>query len=178
MTMIVRDSWTGEMNGAGFNVGLGAVQYSTDPRYWLQQLHALAISLYQAQQRAMDALNRGDSAQAYAELGTVKRLRSAFADVRDKFLAAAEAVDPTALAATDRVLLASGEWVSKFMSALPGALAAPFKAVVDATGQIGTAAGGAIFKMSLPLVATGLLLVFFLMQAEKTRTVRAGLKYV
>lgn len=174
----LRNPWTGLVQRGTFNTGLGAAAVSSDPRFWLGQLHAVALSLYQAQQRAMDAATAKNGTLALAELGTVKQLRAAFAQVRDKFLAAAEVVDPTALAASDRILLASGTWVDNFLKVLPGALAAPFKVVVEATGQIGAAAGGQLFKVSLPVVATGLLVVFLLLQAERSRTVRAAVAHV
>lgn len=171
--MIIRDPWNQE-TGPYYGGGLAGFP-NTDPRYWLEQLHALALSIYQAQQRAEAAKARGDTGTAMAEVQNVRNLRDTFVQVRQRFLEVAEQVDPTGLGAVDRVVLATGQWIERFLTALPGAIAALPKAVLSAAGDIGASAGVQAFKVSLPLVATGVVLLWFLMRAEKSRTVRYAL---
>lgn len=148
-------------------------QSITDPTQWREQLHALALSIYQAQRRAEAARAQGNEAGVTIELTNVANLREAFRDVADRMLAAMEQVDPTTLGAVDRIILASGTWVEQFRDALPGAVAALPNAVLEAAGEI---AGTTVTKLLVPVLLGGALLLLFVRQAERSPTIRAGVR--
>ena len=164
--MIVRDPWTQE-TGPYHGGGLAGLP-NTDPRYWLEQLHAIAMSIYNGQKGAEQALASGDQVRALQYVESVRTMRNEFVRVRDQFLAVSETVDPTKLSAADRVVVATGEWLDNFMSALPSAIAALPKAVLGAAGEL----GGATFKALVPWLAVGALVLVFVKQGEKSRTYR------
>jgi hypothetical protein len=92
--------------------GLGATLESTDARdtFLVQQMHALAIAIYQAKQR-----NDRVGVQNLTE--------------RFKLLANEYALRGNDSTATDRFIIAVGDWVETAVDAIPNAIAALPKAV-------------------------------------------------
>lgn len=164
----VRDPWTTDVISPYMGtdvispyvgmVGLG--QLATDPRAILAHLHGLAVAIYDAQQRA-----RTNPA---VELQNVRNLLEQFQVVRQRFLQVSEAADPTQLGVVDRFILAVGEWIERSAQALPQAVSAIPRALVDAIGQTGWVA----VKAVVPFLVIGFGLLYFVMQAERSRTVR------
>lgn len=155
--MMIRSPFTSALIRPG-TVGLG--QIATDPRVLLSHLHGLAVAIYQAQQRA--------HTNPAVEIQNVRNLLAQFQDTARRFLAASEAADPTELGAIDRFVLATGHWIEGSIRALPGAVSAIPRALVDAVG--GTAWG--VVRNLLPFVAIGAVLFWGLQSAERTRTYR------
>lgn len=134
-----------------------------------KQLHAIALSIYQAQQRANKNLADGNVTQAQREAQVVLTLRGLFQRKAAEIRALVPGLD---LSWVDRMTLATGEWVTAVLQALPGALAAIPNAFVDGLGRIAANAGNQAGKAILPwgLIVVGLVgLLFFF---ERTRTSR------
>lgn len=155
------------MHQAGPLNALSGVTDGTD-QVLLRQLHALALSLYQAQQDVRAAQGRGDVAYATKRLEDVQRLRDLFQQTAAQF----RSNDPELLTAMDRFILATANWIDQSLGALPNAVAAIPNAVVDGIGKMGVKLGMTAFQVSIPLLALGGLALWFLLRAEKSRIVR------
>ena len=87
-------------------VGFGAVEDTSRDTYLVQQMHAIAIAIYQAKQR-------GDKADA-------ANLLVKFQQLADEFRARGTS-DMTPF---DNFVLATGDWIQTSVDALPAAIAA------------------------------------------------------
>lgn len=166
--MIVRNPWTTEPfpSGGPWN-SLGAVPGASD-RALLTELHALALSIYQATQDVLAAQARGDVSYVQARIQDVRRLRDIFATTSAQFTAK----DPYALGAIDRFILGTGTWIEQSLRALPGAIAALPIALVDGLGRVAGSAGVSVLGGILPWVGLGLVVIWLVGKAEKTGTGR------
>jgi hypothetical protein len=154
--VFIRDPWsteTWQQRGPVVINALSGDPVGTPDQVMLQQLHALAVAIYQAQQDAKAAQERGDIQYATNRIQEVARLRDQFQVLAHQF------VGVDALGGVDAFILKTGTWVEQSMKALPGALAA-----------IPSAFGQATFMALLPWVGAGLLVLWFLGRAEKSRT--------
>ena len=134
-----------------------------------RQLHALALSIYQAQQRANQHLASGNLAQAQREASVVLTLRTLFAVKAREIQALVPGMD---LSWLDRMVVATGEWVAAVLQALPGALAAIPNAFLDGAALIALRAGENTAKAAVPWALIVVGLVGLLLLIEKTRTSR------
>lgn len=103
--------------------GLGDADLTHTDTYLVQQMHALAISIYQAHQR-------NDKA-------TVSALLTRFQALANEYRSHGAAD----MAATDKWILAVGNWIDGVVSAIP-----------DATAALPQAIGAGIFKAAIPFV--------------------------
>lgn len=166
--MIVRNPWTTEpfQSGGPWN-SLGAVPGATD-RALLTELHALALSIYQATQDVLAAQVRGDFDYVQRRTQDVRRLRDIFQATSQQFTAS----DPYALGAIDRFILGTGTWIEQAVRALPGAIAALPIALVDGLGRVAGKAGWTVLGVSVPVILLALAAIYVVTQAEKTGTGR------
>lgn len=137
-----------------FHVGPSFGLGSTTDQDLLKQLHALAVSIYAAQQEAVQLSRSGQPELARKRVLDVSALR-------DQFQAVAEAFrknDPsgTQLSWIESGLLSLGTWIEQSLAALPGAIAALPKAIGE-----GLAMG------AVPWVLLGLGALYFLGRARK-----------
>ena len=99
--------------------------------FLVQQMHALAESIYQARQR-------GDKA-------TVIALLDRFKDLADEYRARGDAD----LSGTDRFILATGKWIQDSVTVLPSAISALPQAI-----------GSGIFRAALPFALMYLAFIY------------------
>lgn len=166
--MIVRNPWTAAMfqSGGPWNT-LGAVPGATD-RALLTELHALALTIYQATQDVLAAQARGDVVYVQRRIQDVERMRGIFQATSEQFAGN----DSYALGAIDRFILGTGTWVAAALRALPGAIAALPIAIVQGVGKVAGVTGAVTFGALLPWVGAGLLVIWLVTKAEKTGTGR------
>jgi hypothetical protein len=100
---------------------LGEVVSTPREVYLQKQLHALAVSLYQAHQR-------GDKADAAALAAKMQELANELRSYNN--------ADITAF---DRLILATSDWVERSIDAIPGAIAALPRAI-----------GGGLIQAAIP----------------------------
>ncbi len=131
----------------------------TSDQVLLQQLHALALTINQAQSDIRAASQRGDAAYASARMIDLQNLRDLFAGKAQEF----RDNDPagTQLSTFDRFLLSLDQWIEAAVAALPGAIAA-----------LPTAIGAGLLAGAVPWLLGGIAIVAFLKYAEGSRTVR------
>ncbi len=139
----------------------------------LRRLHGLALTLYQAQQDIQSAQLRGDLAYARSRLLDVERLRDLFNTTAQQF----QGNDPEALGAFGVFLSGVAGFILDVRTWIEGGglvRAATFipRTVLDAIGTVGQKAGWTGVGIALPVLALGGLALWFLFQAEKSRTVR------
>lgn len=137
-----------------------------------KQLHALALSIYQAQQRANQFQAAGDLSNAAGEVGTVQTLRGLFDRKADEI----RMMTGSVLTDADDFILSVGEWVQDFVRAIPGATAAIPSAIIDGLAKIAGRAGASVGLAALPWAAIALGVVGLLLVAEKSSTVRRLVK--
>lgn len=167
--MFVHDPWSTEtyQQAGPWNTLAGDPPTKTDP-VLARQLHGLALAIYQAQQDILAAQARKDTGYVQARLVDLGNLRTLFAQTAAQL----QANDPELLTAMDRFIVSAGGWIDQAVGALPGAIAAIPNALIDALQKILTKLEGSAIQLTLPLLALGGILIFFLLQAEKSSTVR------
>jgi len=166
--MFIRDPWSTETwQQAGPVNALSGVSDATD-QVLLQRLHALALSLYQAQQDVRNAQARGDIGYAGKRLEDVQRLRDLFQQTAAQF----QSNDADLLGAVDQFILAAGTWIEQSVGHLPDAVAAIPNAIVEGIGKMGAKLGTTALQVAVPFLVLGGLALWFLSYAEKSRTVR------
>lgn len=102
-------------------VGFGAIEDTSRDTYLVRQMHAIAVAIYQAKQR-------GDKADA-------ANLLTQFQELADEYRARG-ASDMTPF---DNFVLATGQWISDSVDAIPSALAA-----------LPTAVGSGLIQAAIP----------------------------
>lgn len=170
--MFIRDPYTTEtyQQAGPYTSYIGSTP--AEDQAALKTLHALALSIYQAQQDVLAAQGRGDVAYVQKRLQDVSTLRNLLAQKSAQFVTS----DTGALGALDRFILGTGTWVEQSLKALPGAIAFIPKAIIDALADIAQHAGIKAIGVSIPLFLLGGALLYFIFQAEKSSTIRAGTK--
>lgn len=166
--MFIRDPWTTTTGPVAGPVVAGLGALATSDQALLRQLHATALAIYQAQRDVLAADARGDMPYVSARLVDLQRMRDLFVDTAARF----RANDPEALTAMDQVILSVGTWIQEAVDAAPGAIAALPNIFLDAVGKIGVKAGTTAIAISLPLIGLGLLVLWLVGRAERTRTYR------
>lgn len=170
--MFIRDPWTTTTVQQAGPVATLSGEPAVSDQVLLRQLHALAQSIYQAQQDIRAAQQRGDTSYAQARLVDLRRLRDLF----QQKAAAFHSNDVELMGGIDRFILAAGTWIEQSMASLPGAIAAIPNAIVDGVGligrKVGEQGGSVLLGASVPVILVGGMLVWFLLQAERSRTVR------
>jgi len=147
---------------------LGDAASDAQDQILMRQLHAIALTIYQAQQDILAAQARGDTAYVRARLQDLQRMRGFF----ETTAAQLRGNDPLALSSVERFILAAGTWIDNSVRALPGAIAAIPNALISAIGDIGSHAGSSLLGAALPWLAVGALVLFAVTKAERTRTYR------
>jgi len=170
--VFVRDPWTTLTVPQSGPVNTLSGEPAGNDQALLRQLHALALAIYQAQQDIRAAQGRGDASYARARLLDLQRLRDLFQQTAAQF----HSNDMELMSGIDRFILAAGTWIEQSMASLPGTLAAIPNAVIDGVGligrKVGEQGGTILLGASVPILLVGGMLVWFLLQAEKSRTVR------
>jgi hypothetical protein len=134
----------------------------------VRQLHAIALTIYQAQQDILAAQARGDTAYVQARLQDLQRMRTLF----ERTAAEYRGNEPLVLSGIEQFIASAGTWIDNSIKALPGAIAAVPNAILDALEKFLSRAGQDAFKALLPWLVVGAIVLFALKQAEKTRTYR------
>jgi len=147
----IRNPYTGF---APFHVGPSFGLGATDQEL-LQQLHALAVSIYAAQQAAIQLSQTGQAAAARTKVLEVSSLRDQFQAVATQF----QGNDPTTkLSWIESGLLSVGTWIEQALAALPGAIAALPKAI-----------GEGLLMGAVPWVIGAVVAFWLMKQARRAR---------
>lgn len=161
--------------GLGYAGGRGST-YEADSAEWarlIKQLHGWAVAIQQATEDATQATSEDEKQNAIAQ---VQIDRSYFRATLDQLKVVGTRLGNRDFTAFDRFILNVGNWIDHSVQALPGAIAAIPKALIDAIADVLSHAGGAAVKSVLPWVLgiAGLaaLVIFGAKQAEQTRTYR------
>lgn len=164
---MLRSPWTTESAYAQNVYANQLGDLATDDRVLYQQLHALAVSMYQVKQRIAQHQAAGHTDLARAELATLEQLGQLFRDVALRFKGNAEALN-----IAERLLLSVGTYAEQVLAALPRAVTAIPKAFLDAVGDLLAHAGGKALGAAIPWGVLGVGLVALLLYAERSSTVR------
>jgi hypothetical protein len=172
--MFIRDPWTTTTwQQSGNPVMLAGLGASESDSTLLTRLHALALSLYQAQQDVISAQGRGDTVYVQSRLQDVQRLRDLFNVTAQQF----QGNDAEAIGAFGQFLSGVadferqvGDWIAA--GGIGKALAFIPNQVIGAVGIIGQKAGAVALGISIPVLLLGAALLVFLGKAERTRTFR------
>jgi hypothetical protein len=152
------------------------VALASEERVLYQQLHALAVAIYQVQQRITAEIAAGDLRTAAGELDALQELRRLFGDVAARFRAVGAANDPLTLGAVDRFILAAGQYLESAVNALPGAIVAIPGAILEGIGRLAAKAGWELGRVLIPVTIVSLGIVGILLAAEKSRIVRRAVR--
>jgi hypothetical protein len=137
-----------------------------------QQLHALALAIYQMQQRITAEIAAGDLSTAAAEVRQLQELRALFGALAAQFRAEGAANDPLTLTAVDRFIVATGSYLEAVVNAVPGAIVAIPGAILEGIARLAAKAGWELGRVFIPVALVALGIVAVLLTAEKSRIVR------
>lgn len=172
--MFIRDPFsTLTYQQAGNPVMLAGVSSGDSDQVLLQRLHGYALAIYQAQQDIQQAQGRKDAAYAQARLIDLGNLRDLFQTTATQF----QGNDADAIGAFGQFMAGVADFINQVKAwidagGISSAVAFIPNTILDAIGKIGQKAGMTALGISLPLLALGGLLLFFIVQAEKSPTVR------
>lgn len=160
-------AWSLGTMRAGDARGLGQYQPTQDQRD-LRTLHSLALSIYQLKQEGDRALRAGDTARVRQVVTSLETMRAHFQQVAQRFVVR----DAVTYSAFERFVVGVGDYIVKILAALPSALAALPKALVDTVTDVTGHTGARVWGAVLPWIGLGLLAIWLVKQGEGTRTGR------